>query len=208
MKQYQRLAAGSIAGGVMIGIGGSVYLSCANAYVGAVFFCVALLSICALGLKLYTGAIGYLALPSRLAKPYVAYPLILSGNLAGVLLCAAAVKLGGLTIGVRAAEICAQKLKKTPVQALFLAVLCGILMYVAVEVWRSAGSALGILFCVPVFILSGFEHSVADAFYFAAAGMLWEGGSVPLFLLMAVVGNSLGAMLIAGLHHLTAGGGI
>ena len=50
-----------IAAGIMVGIGGAVYMSCDNKYVGASFFSVALLSICYLGMYLYTGRIGYLA---------------------------------------------------------------------------------------------------------------------------------------------------
>ena len=48
-----------IASGVMVGIGGAVYMSCESRYVGAVLFSVALLSICCLGLYLYTGKIGF-----------------------------------------------------------------------------------------------------------------------------------------------------
>ena len=43
---------GGIASGMMVGIGGTVYLSCENKVVGAVLFAVALLVICILGLYL------------------------------------------------------------------------------------------------------------------------------------------------------------
>ena len=56
---------------------------------------------------------------------------------------------------------------------------------------------MGILFCVPVFILSGFEHSIADMFYFGASGIFSL--SVALFMLAVVIGNSLGGMLLSAL---------
>ena len=49
---------GGIASGIMVGIGGTVYLSCESKVVGAVLFSVALLVICMLGIYLYTGKIG------------------------------------------------------------------------------------------------------------------------------------------------------
>ena len=44
----------------------------------------------------------------------------------------------------------------------FAGVLCGILMYTAVWVYKQKNTAAAIFFCVPVFILAGFEHSIAD----------------------------------------------
>ena len=43
---------GGIVSGIMVGIGGTVYLSCENKVVGAVLFSVALLVICLLGFYL------------------------------------------------------------------------------------------------------------------------------------------------------------
>ena len=67
-------------------------------------------------------------------------------------------------------------------------------MYLAVTVWRDRSKVVAILFCVPAFILAGFEHSIADFFYFSAAaefsGQMW------LFTLAALLGNSVGAMLL------------
>ena len=51
----------AIAAGMMVGIGGAVYMSCDNKYVGAVLFSVALLTICYMGMYLFTGKIGFLA---------------------------------------------------------------------------------------------------------------------------------------------------
>ena len=48
--------------------------------------------------------------------------------------------------------------------------------------------------CIPVFILSGFEHSIADIFYFTLA---WTGGlKTVAYLALIVLGNSLGGIFI------------
>ena len=81
---------------------------------------------------------------------------------------------------------------------------CGVLMYVAVWVYREKKTVAGILFCIPVFILSGFEHSIADMFYFSLAGTVFQGRSL-LFLLLVVLGNSLGGLFIPCLQGLRGG---
>ena len=49
------------------------------------------------------------------------------------------------------------------------------MMYIAVDTFinqsekKNFSSALIVVFCVSVFILAGFEHSVADMFYFMLA---------------------------------------
>ena len=62
----------SIAAGIFIGIGGSVFLAIENKIAGAVFFTVALLCICQLELLLYTGKIGFLAFDhSQIGRAHV-----------------------------------------------------------------------------------------------------------------------------------------
>ncbi|MBR3963804.1 MAG: formate/nitrite transporter family protein, partial [Clostridia bacterium] len=55
----KRLFSG-ISAGILISIGGSVFLASDNKYVGAMFFCVALICICAKSYFLFTGKVGYL----------------------------------------------------------------------------------------------------------------------------------------------------
>ena len=67
-------------------------------------------------------------------------------------------------------------------------------MYLAVSIYRDKKTVVGILFCVPVFILAGFEHSIANMFYFAAA----ESFSLDtvVYILVVVLGNTIGGMLL------------
>ena len=73
-------------------------------------------------------------------------------------------------------------------------------MFLAVDTFRRKGEAPGVVrgamvfLCVMVFILSGFEHCVADMYYFSVAGM-WSSGSLARTLWMTL-GNSLGGFLL------------
>ena len=48
--------------------------------------------------------------------------------------------------------------------------------------------------CVPVFILSGFEHCLADAFYFFLTENLMF-SKVVIFILITVLGNTIGGLV-------------
>ena len=190
----------SFAAGVFIGIGGSVYLSCDNKVVGAVLFAVALLTICCLGLYLFTGKIGYLAL-SHKKEDVLAVIVTLLGNLAGTLLSGLMVSYAKPALMEKAQQSCAAKLELLPLPTLVLAFFCGILMYTAVAIYKEKQSVWGIFFCVPVFILSGFEHSIADMFYLFTARIFT--GEAMGFLLIVILGNTLGGLFVPALRLLS-----
>jgi len=186
-----------VSAGVCIALGGSVFLACENRVVGAVLFSVALLCICMKGYALFTGKVGFL--PEEHSK--TALQLLLAGllgNLIGTFLCGFFLRLGLPALGEAARTICAAKLAQAPAAALIRGVFCGILMYLAVSIWKERQTPLGILFCIPVFILSGFEHSIADMFYFAVSGIVSLKAFV--FLWLVIIGNALGAMLLPALQ--------
>lgn len=181
------------AAGILIGIGGSVFLSCENKVIGAVFFTVALLSICLLELQLYTGKVGMLVY-SRKKSDLASLIGCLIGNTAGTLICSLLIYFGRPSISLKAAELVSAKLTLGMLPVFLSAILCGILMYTAVYCYKTKNTVAAILFCVPVFILSGFEHSIADMFYFFAA-MSYTPRSL-LFIVVVILGNSVGGMLI------------
>ena len=183
----------SIAAGILIGIGGSVFLACDSRYVGAVLFSVALLSICYQGLYLFTGKIGYIARQHD-RQSVIAVLVTLCGNFLGTL--ASGLAVGYVKPGYMetAAAMCAKKLAMAPGQIFLAGVFCGILMFLAVDIFKNAKTPVGIVFCVPVFILAGFEHSIADMFYFFTARLFT--GEMILFLVIVVLGNTVGGMLL------------
>lgn len=179
--------------GLIISIGGTVFLSCENRYVGAVLFCVALLCICFRGYSLFTGKVGFL--PEKHGKEeYSVVFLGLFGNTVGTVLGGLAIRMALPDLGDKANLLCTAKLTQTVPQTLLRAFFCGILMYLAVSIYRDQKRIAGILFCIPTFILCGFEHSIADMFYFAASGIL--SFRAFLFLLLVICGNAAGAILL------------
>lgn len=182
-----------ISAGILISIGGSVFLACDNKYVGAVMFSVALLCICLKGYSLYTGKIGFI--PEKHDKEAFSVLLLgLLGNLIGTVACGYAIRYALPALGETAEKICSLKLEQTLPQTLIRGLFCGVLMYLAVSIFRDRQKVIGILFCIPVFILAGFEHSVADMFYFAASGIVSLKAFV--FIMMVVLGNTIGGMLL------------
>lgn len=195
MKENGRIFLKAAAAGIMIGIGGAVYLTLENKVIGAVLFGVGLYTIVLNGLFLYTGKVGDL-ISAKDKKAYI-LQLIFTwiGNLAGTALAAAAIsatRIGNL--GRTAEVICKTKLADTPHSILILAVFCGILMYAAVDGFREKGNPLILFFCVTVFILCGFEHCIANMFYFSVAGA-WSLRAV-IYLLLMTLGNSVGGILL------------
>lgn len=185
--------------GLLISIGGAVYLACHGdtftcRAIGAVFFSVALLCICKMGYSLYTGKIGFM-LERHDGEAISVLLWGLLGNLLSTALFGSILRLGVPSAGETAAMLCTAKLSQAWWQTLIRGVFCGVLMYLAVAIYRNGGSIVGILFCVPVFILAGFEHSVADAFYFAAAGMALKADSV-IFITVTIIGNTIGAWVL------------
>ena len=182
--------------GFLVSIGGAVLLSCDNRYAGAFLFCIALLTICWFGFNLYTGKVGFL--PEKHGKEEWSVLLLgLLGNLLGTVAGGYLMRFGLPKLGEAAEALCAAKLTQPLYQTFVRGLFCGILMYLAVSIFRDQKTIVGILFCIPVFILSGFEHSIADMFYFAAAGSFSLRGVV--FIALVVLGNSVGGMLLPAL---------
>lgn len=195
MKENGRIFLKAAAAGITIGIGGAVYLTLDNKVIGAVLFGVGLYTIVLNGLFLYTGKVGDL-ISAKDKKAYI-LQLVFTwlGNLAGTALAAAAISVTRIrNLGRTAEVICKTKLADTPHSILILAVFCGILMYAAVDGFREKGNPLILFFCVTVFILCGFEHCIANMFYFSLAGA-WSLRAV-IYLLLMTLGNSVGGILL------------
>lgn len=178
--------------GAMISIGCAVYLACQNKYVGAVMFSVALLTICYKGYNLYTGRIGFMV-NSHSKDDFHGLLLGLLGNTLAMMAFGALIGLALPNLKETAINVVGAKLTQSFVSALIRAIFCGILMYIAVSLYREKKTIVGIVFCIPVFILSGFEHSIADMGYFAVAGEWSLKGFGYIWTI--ILGNSIGAML-------------
>jgi formate/nitrite transporter FocA (FNT family) len=186
----------AVLAGIAISIGGVAFLAIDNKVVGAAFFSVGLFAVCTLGLNLYTGKICYV-FDNKPA--YFANCLLMwVGNLVGALLAGSAIRATRLTAVIeKAVTVSETKLNDTLLSVFILAIFCDILIYLAVEGYKNnpheLGKYLGIFMGVTVFVAIGFEHCVANMFYFTVAGA-WSGKTL-LYVLVMTLGNSVGGVL-------------
>lgn len=198
MKDNLRILVRAILAGVMISIGGTIYLACESKLLGAFLFSIGLYAICAFGLNLYTGKIGYVI--DNKPKYLIELGITLLGNLIGTVSCGYLLYLTrqGDKLRTVASSISEIKLNDNLLSIFILAVFCGIIMYLAVDLFKRLtdfGKYMGIFMGITVFILAGFEHCIANMYYFSAANM-WCFKTI-LYVLVMVLGNSVGSILLA-----------
>ncbi len=184
--------------GFMIGIGGTIYLSVENRVIGSLLFSFGLLTIVTQGFALYTGRIGFV----REIKQLPDMAVIAAGNYLGTFLTAAVLKAAGLPVD--AAALAQKKLENGPVHIFFLSVLCGVMMYLAIDNYNKSKNLVFVSLPVMIFILAGFEHSVADMFYFHLAGAYSP--QAFFYLLLMILGNGIGAKVFDFKNMLTDSG--
>ena len=161
---------GSIFSGILIGLAGWIFCSVGGGILGAILFAIGLLCVVYFGSFLYTGKAGsWKFSPFTFRKDVWGLCKVLLGNIVGCGIIALLANLSGTLDGNQVlAGIMTSRENHDALETIARGIGCGILMELAVWCWRAKGSVLGVLFCVPAFILSGFYHSVADAFYYLA----------------------------------------
>ncbi len=198
MKENLRILLRGILAGVMISIGGTIYLALENKMLGAFLFSIGLFSICVNGYNLYTGKIGYVI--DNKPKYLLELLFTILGNLIGTVTCGYLLSLSRIGDKLRDAAkiICTVKLNDNLLSILILSIFCGIIMYLAVDMYKKVegfGRYVGIFMGITVFILAGFEHCVANMYYFSAADM-WSWNTL-LYVWIMILGNSIGSVLLA-----------
>ncbi|MBR5677592.1 MAG: formate/nitrite transporter family protein [Paludibacteraceae bacterium] len=182
----------SVFAGILISIAGWGFL--ANPVIGMFLFCVGLLAVVKYRARLYTGTAGFITGWADIL-PLV---LILLGNIIGCLAVAAVSLFSPLALSEAADGIITARLRVGWLGTGLLAIGCGLLMSLAVDFARrnkDFSDWLPLLFAVPAFILCGFPHCVADAFYCCvyllnASEVAW--GSLAAYYGAIVLGNFIG----------------
>ncbi len=190
----------AVLAGIMIGIGGTVYLSATPPALGAFLFTLGLFTILAYGLSLYTGNVGYIVTAQDKIRHARNLVVIWFGNFIGCGLCAEIVRRAKPQLAAKAAEIASLKLSQPGLTVFVLSILCGLLMFIAVDNYKTSqdvGKYIGLFLCVPVFILSGFEHSIANMFTLCMVkGLAGLPLSAFFFILICTAGNAVGGVLL------------
>jgi len=172
----------SVLAGVMIAIGSLIYVNCENKVVGSVFFSIGLLAVIRLGLNLYTGKVGYVRKFTTFAHTLFIF----------LFNCVGCMVVFPYSNDV-ASSIVSSKLS-APLQIAFInAIICGILIFVAVQ----CKDNLITVFSVAGFILCGAEHSVADVCYIIMAKEFTIKSLI--FVSVVVVGNAVGSIVFSTL---------
>lgn len=213
--KYLKVLLFGIFAGLAIGLG-SLAFTVVSAYLpsvgGKIFasalFSVGLILVCVLGLQLYTGKIGVVFdNREKMAENAINLPIMLVGNAIGAfalgILCHFIFK----GIPTVADKIVAISVGKTSSEMVLLeGIFCGALVYIAVYLFKNlqnyAMKIIGIITAVTLFVYCGFQHCIANMFYFGMAfnwniDMLWN-------LLIVILTNSVGALLVRCLVHLAA----
>ena len=193
MKSNISILIKSILAGIMIGIGGTIYLSLDNKIVGSILFVIGLFIIVVYSFNLYTGKIGYLI--NNFNKKYIRELIItLIGNFIGTFFVGFILKYTRIytMISEKAKTLADIKLNDTLISILILSFFCGILMYLAVNTYKEVkdiGKYLAVFLGVIVFILCGFEHCIANMYYFSVSST-WSLNTL-LYLLVMILGNKV-----------------
>lgn len=189
----------SILAGCCIGFGGVIYLMSENKVIGSMFFAIGLLTICSYGLHLYTGKVCYVCQNDK--KFAVQIPVIWFGNLigTGIIALISMATRNGAKLAAAAQGLCDVKMSDSYISLFLLGIFCNIMIYISVEgygkIQYEMGKYLSLFLGVMVFILSGFEHSIADMFYFWMC-MNWSAESV-IRLVVITLGNAVGGIVFA-----------
>ena len=188
----------SFLAGIMIAIGGTVFLSIENKVIGASLFSIGLFGVLIYNLNLYTGKIGYLITNFNLK--YIKELIItLIGNFIGACSVGFILRYTRIydNIYEKSLILANTKLNDNILSIFILSIFCGLLMYYAVNGFKKQtdfGKYLVVYLGVAVFILCGFEHCIANMYYFSVAD-IWSLKTLGYTGIM-VLGNSLGSFII------------
>lgn len=199
-KKLISLVLNAVLSGILISVGGAVYLLCDNKIMGSFLFRFGLFTIVQRGFALYTGKVGYIPenSPGYILETFIT----LAGNIAGTTFGAILLQQTRFADSLRDKAAVSMDIKTgdSVTSQFILGAFCGMLMYLAVDnakECRKKNADMSLVFgvCLPVmiFIICGFNHSIADAFYMFTARTFPE--DLPYILIVAS-GNAVGSMMI------------
>ena len=170
-----------------------MYLSIEVKVIGAIMFSLGLLTILHFKYYLFTGKAGLLL--TREIHPYD-LGIIWCGNLLGTGIGAGLIHLTPLAAKVipDAVAITTQRIENGFLSNIVLGIFCGLLMYIAVTSYATKPWVT--VMCVSAFILSGFNHCIADMYYFFLASPFVDVPLAVFTILCTTLGNVIGCNII------------
>lgn len=181
-----KLIISSALAGIAIAIGGVAYLVSGQAWT----FPIGLFMVCLFELHLFTGKVSTASSVSEIPGLII----MVVSNMLSAMMMGEVMRYAKPQIVDAAVEICTRKMGEG-FALIPLAILCNVMIYTAVYSYnnkRSAVRMFGLFFATFIFVLCGFEHCVANAFYFSLAGMV--DGSAVAYLVKNAVFNAVGGI--------------
>lgn len=211
MRHLKHLLLG-LAAGVSIAFGGMVNIMCryyGHPIAGSFLFAVGLFLICICGFYLFTGRIGHALDKEKNKHNILDFILMYVGNFIGA---AGTGLLLSLCISDEVSSFAHTYVGHKLVdvgngngqqfyQMMIMAFFCGVLVYLAVHLFNHEKlhpvvRVLGLILCVGTFVVCGFEHCIADMFYFGIIRVYFSSlqGNLWLSILLGSIFNALGAI--------------
>ena len=178
----------SIGASLLISIVSYCNLICTNKFIGAFLFSFGLIIICNFGLSLFTGMAGYIT-----TKNIPPFAVAITINLLFTFILGKIMSYNTQATA-KAIEIYNSKINMSILDLFVSSIFCGMMIYIGVEYYKRHSSFLGILFAIPIFVICGFDHAVADTFYYSIVGQY----DIKDLILLAIVviGNIIGSNLV------------
>ena len=198
-----------ILAGLAIGLGGFLYVLLSfliegelGKMLGSALFAVGLFLVCTFYLSLYTGKIGLVFEKKQETSFYISLPVMLVGNAVGAItlgyICYFIFK--DLEIMNTVNNVCAIRTNLNSfndyLALIVKSALCGLCVYLAVKSFgkdrlRPIGICLLVLF-VFIFVYSGYQHCIANMFYFGFGNHF--NGNTFINLALCILFNSVGTI--------------
>lgn len=210
----------AVLAGFMISFGAMVYLfttAMGLKILGCFMFATGLLLILLYGYSLVTGKMGYILenKPGYIIDCLISY----LGNFVGTFLSAGLVSLTkffdkdnvSYTSGVMNAleSVVDSKMNDGVLSLIILGILCGVMVFFAVNTYKKADMPLArivtLFVTIGLFCICGFEHCVADMFYFSLYSFTHGFADFGILigkLMYVTLGNIIGCLLIPSIRLL------
>jgi len=189
ISDYCNLSLSSILAGICISIGCIVNLMSGGGIIGAVLFTFGLITVVHYKYALYTGTAGFVSSFSDIINVLC---IVFIYNVIGCIIMAQLMQYAMPDIIEKCNVIAEARSQINIWQAFIRAIFCGFLMTTAVKFARE-GKWLPLIWAVPVFILAGFYHSIADTFYIFCSNL--QNPNIFYNWLMTITGNFVGCNL-------------
>ena len=190
----------------------------ASRLLGGLGFSLGLILVSVAGAELFTGnnllAMAWASRRVNTAEVLRNWVLVCGANLVGAVGLAVLVWMSGHpalndgAVGRAAVRIAMAKVSLPGVEAFFRGVLCNVLVCMAVWLTLAGRSVtdkvLAIVFPITAFVAAGFEHSIANMYFFPLALLLGaplDLGQMLAQLMLVIAGNLVGgSVLVAGVY--------